>query len=186
MHSRLTVLVFLLMAQVGLSQNVNPFKMPSPEPASPPVEAPPASTSLDSFQFNGVMEIRGVTRISLYDTKENRNFWVNEDELGEFGISFRRYDDDSETVVIAQGGLTKKLALNKVSIEPLKITPNRQNNVEGVTATANAVVNNRPGGARVETDDEARARIQRVAEEIRRRRAERRQQLEQRNRNSGN
>jgi len=174
--------------QVSAQEDVNPFKTPSKAPASGAVEQVAPPTSLDSFQFNGIMKQNGVTRISIYDTNTKRNIWLNENEVGELGVSFRRFDNDNGTVVIDQGGVSKKLTLNKVKIESLKIAPSRPNNPNpSPAATANA--NQRSGGAavgRAESDEEARARIQRVAEEIRRRRAERRQQLEQRNRNSGN
>lgn len=190
MLGRLLVVLAFVSVQVSGQDDVNPFKTPSAKPATDPVAPAEVPSSLDVFEFNGIMEIGGVTRISLYDTNAKRNIWVSENEIGEFGISFRRYDDENETVVIDQGGLSKKLALNKVKIESLKIAPSRQ---AGPTPVATAGNNanqggnvSRPGGRRVETDEEARARIQRVAEEIRRRRAERRQQLEERNRNASN
>lgn len=187
MFGRLITTIFLVAAPAIGQDSVNPFKTPSKQPAPLVVEQPPTSTTLDSFQFNGVMKIGGKTRISLYDTKASRNIWVNEDEMGEFGIRFARYDEENETVVIAQGGISKKLALNKVKIEPLKITPGRPSSSAPATAAnVGPRPNGRPSEGSVESDAEARARIQRVAEEIRRRRAERRQQLEQRNRNSGN
>ncbi|MBK1878049.1 hypothetical protein [Pelagicoccus mobilis] len=163
----------------------SPFKTPSRSSAASVEVAPPPVTTLDGFQFNGIMEIGDRVRISLYDTKAKRNIWVDEDKIGEFGVSFSRFDPESETVVIAQGGVSKKLSLNKVKIESLKIAPKKVPPVQAATAAATATPGRRPG-ERVESDEEARARIQRVAEEIRRRRAERRQQLEERNRNTGN
>lgn len=167
----------------GQEADVNPFKTPSPEPSTGAVvvDAPP--TSLDQFQFNGLMVMDGKTRISLFDAKENKSFWIRQGQLGEYGLSFQRFDEDNETVVVAQGGITKKLSLNKVKIEPLKISTPR---VATATPPTPGSVTRPQSGGRVESDEEARARIQRVAEEIRRRRAERRKQLENRNNGGSN
>lgn len=154
----------------------NPFKTPAPKVNVEQTITEAPITSLDSFQFNGMMKMNGKVRISVYDTKEKKNFWLTEGEVGELGLTFQRFDEKNESVVIVQGGINKRLNLNKVKIEALKIAP--------ATATTNAVpavTTARPQGPEnVESDEEARARIQRVAEEIRRRRAERRARLEER------
>lgn len=160
---------------------VDPFKTPAPEVRvdTPP---PPASTTLDAYQFNGMMKFGGVVSISLFDTKQRKAFWVTEDEVGKFGIHFSGYNSKANSVVIKQGGLTKKLVLTKAKIETLKIASSRGSNaVADPTAAVTGVASqgNNAGG-RVETDDEAKERIRRVAEEIRRRRAERRKKLQQR------
>ncbi len=161
----------------GEAEEVNPFATPVRRSGGDPVVQPAAPTSLDSFQFNGMTMWKGRARVSVFDTKENKSYWLDEGQLNELGLSFQRLDWENATVVLAQGGLNKKLSLNKVKIEPLKIStprtlpagPPAPSNVSRAQPTSN-----------VETDEEARARIQRVAEEIRRRRAERRKQLENR------
>lgn len=163
-------------AQVADSEtsDVSPFATPSIQVNNGPAVQPAAPTSLDQFQFNGIMVMYGKVRISLFDSKENKSFWIHQGQLGEYGVSFQRFDEDNETVVIAQGGIQKKLALNKVKIEPLQISQNRP-----APMVTSAPVRPQVNG-NTESDEEARARIQRVAEEIRRRRAERRKQLEDR------
>jgi len=185
MLTRTTVLFILLVSTAFGQDSPSPFQSPD---RTPPVAAqpPPASTTLDGFEFNGVMEIDGELRISLFDTKVSRNIWVRDGEVGEFGVTFRGYDKRNETVVIVQGGVSKKLALNKVKIETLRIPSQRNLSVDAATATANATVNESQNRGQIESEEESRARIQRVAEEIRRRRAERRQKLEERSRNITN
>lgn len=155
----------------------NPFRTPPPTPASGPVVPEDAVTSLDGFEFNGIMKLGGVLRISVFDSKTKKNFWLTEGELGEMGLSFQRFNDENESVVIVQGGVTKSLSLNKVKIEALKITSPP---VSPVAVSTPSVTSRPQGPAEVESDEEARKRIQRVAEEIRRRRAERRKRLEER------
>lgn len=168
------------LGQVENPDDVSPFRTPVARPDLGTVDPVVAPTSLDNFQFNGFMIMDGKVRVSLHDVKENKSFWVREGQLGEYGLSFLRFDGVNESVVIAQGGIQKKLELTKVQIDSLKVSNPRANpsNPENTPLATRA----RPAG-NVETDEEARARIQRVAEEIRRRRAERRRQLE--NRNSG-
>ncbi|MDQ8187339.1 hypothetical protein [Pelagicoccus sp. SDUM812002] len=163
--------------------DINPFATPAPQANADTVVENTAPTSLDRFQFNGLMVMNGNVRISLFDSKENKSFWIRQGQLGEYGISFQRFDEESETVVIAQAGMQKKLSLNKMKIEPLKIAPPR---TPPVVPPAVGNVTRPTTSSSVETDEEARARIQRVAEEIRRRRAERRKQLEERNNGGAN
>ncbi|MBC2604476.1 hypothetical protein [Pelagicoccus albus] len=172
----LTTLLALSIAGIVYGQtDFNPFLTPAADPNANK-ETPPPVTTLDSFQFNGIMRMGGTVRISVFDAKENRNYWLSEGEMNDVGIEFRRLDEKNETVVISKGSEKKKLSLNKVKIEPLKLTGNA---TPATQPASTRMVSNRPQGpAKVESDEEARARIQRVAEEIRRRRAERRQKLE--------
>lgn len=149
------------------------FRTPAPTQQEGPAE--PVATTLDAFQFNGVMRFGGKVRISVYDTKSQKNVWLSEGQTGDLGLSFSRYDENNETVVLMQGGIMKKLSLNQVKIDELKIAPSNQPPPPPVPS----VVASQPANERVESDEEARKRIQRVAEEIRRRRAERRRQLEE-------
>lgn len=169
----------LVLAQEEVSdfREINPFSTPAAIASSNTTAEIVAPSSLDQFQFNGLMVMNGRVRISIFDAKEKKSFWIREGQLGEYGLSFQRFDEENETVVLAQGGITKKLSLNKVKIEPLRISTPR---VAVPTPSSPSSVNRTPSQGSVESDEEARARIQRVAEEIRRRRAERRVQLENR------
>ncbi len=163
--------------------DINPFKTPTPQSSNNSAIESTIPTSLDQFQFNGMMEWNGRMRVSVFDAKANKSYWLNEGELNELGLSFQRLDWENDTVVISQGGVQKKLALNKMKIEPLRIATPR---TPAVMPPASGAVTRAAPAGNVETDEEARARIQRVAEEIRRRRAERRKQLEERNKGGSN
>ncbi len=161
----------------GEAADVNPFETPVRRSSAEPAVQPVAPTTLDTFQFNGMTKWNGKARVSVYDTKENKSYWLDEGKLNELGLSFQRLDWENATVVLAQGGVNKKLSLNEVKIEPLKISTPRAS--PSIPPAPNSVSRVQPAN-NVETDAEAHARIQRVAEEIRRRRAERRKQLENR------
>lgn len=159
------------------SQNVQPKVQPKATPATP----------LDSVEFRGVIEIGGVAWVSLYDTKSKKSYRLSQDVDGEDGFKLVRYDRGSkpgeETIVVRQNGLTRNLSLKDADIIALAETPQRAPQRAAqrpipTTATANPV--RQPANPNIEaaSDEEVRGRMQRVAEEIRRRRALRRDIIE--------
>lgn len=171
-------------AVLGLAQEetLSPFETPRNDP-QPQAEQISQPSPLDTFEFNGIMRIGGELRISVYDTKENRNYWLTQNAKNAAGLEWMRYDEKRRTVLIARGGMTKELTLKKVQIEPLKIASSESEPPPPPNPTV-TTGNNQPAVAQ-ESDEEIRKRMQRVAEEIRRRRAERRARIEER-REGGN
>lgn len=159
---------------------VNPFGLP--KAPTQPVLQEQAPTDLDSFEFNGIMTLGETTRVSVWDAKEQKNYWLIVGQAGEQGLSLQRYDEGSETIVIARNGVTKQLGLKKVEIAELKLSAAPSSPAASSSAPRPAQP---PAQIAAETDEQVRERMQKVAEEIRRRRAERRKQLEER-RNAGN
>lgn len=158
----------------------SPFLRPS---QSAPVAAPQktAATPLDSMEFNGVVEIGGVTWLSLYDPQAKKSYWLSKEEAAEDEISLDRYDPGKqpgeESIVVRQGNTTRRLTLKDADIITLKEAP-RPAPQRAAQAAAPARSNpprvqsrQQPQNIRAESDEEVRERMQRVAEEIRRRRA---------------
>ena len=125
--------------------------------------------------------------MSLYDTKSKKSYRLSQDVDGEDGFQLVRYDRGSkpgeETILVRQNGLTRNLRLKDADIIALAETPQRapQRAAQRATptkATANPV--RQPANPNIEaaSDEEVRERMQRVAEEIRRRRALRRDIIE--------
>lgn len=140
--------------------------------AKPTQQSAQAPNALDNLEFNGVMTIGGVTRISVYDKQAKRNYWIVQDKENDAGLRLVRHDTEKDLVVVSMGGVSRVIALKKPRIEPLKIAeePVPRPNIPpppGVDA-----------GEASATDEEVRERMRRVAEEIRRRRMERREQIE--------
>ncbi|MDQ8202967.1 hypothetical protein QEH54_08075 [Pelagicoccus sp. SDUM812003] len=162
------------------AQDFNPFETPKANSGGEPTP-PPQSTTLDTYEFNGIISIDGVTRISVFDTKQKRNFWLEVGEQAENGVVLRRYDPQAETVVISIGGTNKQLAMKSAKITPLKIaSPAVASGDQTVAPQVPADVRNGQNERVGESDEEVRERMKRVAEEIRRRRAERRARLQER------
>lgn len=177
---RISSTVFALMVAATLAvrdagaQERSPF-IPSGfgAPAAP---AAPVS-SLDRFEFRGVMRIGDATFIALLDTSNQRSISLVEGEVVD-GLVATDYRPEDGSIQLESGGQTKRVKLREAKIVAMATPPPQpppQPNVQpGMPG--------QPGGPAVAgapiSDEEARVRMQRVAEEIRRRREMRRQMLE--------
>jgi len=173
----------LLWGGFALAQEDGPQSPFAPPTVKKAVVAPKTIpvTPLDSIEFRGVVEIGSYAWVSVYDPKTKKSYRLTKDELGEDGFSLVRYDagdgPGEETIVIRQGGLTKQLSLKDADIITLQEAPRQapQRAAASVQPTPSAPVRNTPanGNPNMEaaSDEEVRERMQRVAEEIRRRRA---------------
>jgi len=170
-----------LLAQEAASPFVPPTQ--KVEPKVEPKVTP--ATPLDSVEFRGVIEIGGVAWVSIYDTKSKKSYRLSKDVDGEDGFQLVRYDRGSkpgeETIVVRQNGLTRNLSLKDADIIALAEAPQRapqRATQQAAPRTATPV--RQPANPNIEaaSDEEVRERMQRVAEEIRRRRALRRDIIE--------
>lgn len=157
----------------------NPFAVKGPVAA--PAAAPPSP--LDRMEFRGILTVAGQTLITLVDTSNNKPYVIPIDDTVE-GLSVSDYRIQDDSVVLNASGQTKRLQLRESKIVTAAVAPARpspQPNVPG------SVPQQRPGTAVAQpagqiqqiSDEEVRQRMERVAEEIRRRRAMRRQMMEQ-------
>lgn len=163
-----------------LGQDVqSPFGMPKQTQSGPVAPPPQAVSPLDTLEFNGIMRMGGVLSASVYDTKTQRNYWLVEGVATKEGLRLVRYKADNNVVVVSRGGVSKSIVLKKSKIEPLKIASNTP--VRPSPALPAASVNR--SEAVPESDQEVRDRMQKVAEEIRRRRAERRARIKENRKN---
>lgn len=180
-------LAALLWGGVSLlaQEAASPFVPPSQkvEPKAAPKVTP--ATPLDSVEFRGVIEIGGVAWVSIYDTKSKKSYRLSQDVEGEDGFQLVRYDRGSkpgeETIVVRQNGLTRNLSLKDADIIALAATPQRApQRAAQQTAPRRPTPVSQPANPNIEaaSDEEVRERMQRVAEEIRRRRALRRDIIE--------
>lgn len=157
----------------------NPFAPPG-HGAPPP--APPAPSILDKIEFRGILTIGDTTLVTLFDTSTSKSFTV---EIGEtrndIKVTDYRMTNDADTVQITQGAESKRISLRKPKIvamaaQPVAPPPGGAQPAQGASAAETAQSAN-PGIAKM-SDQEVRQRMQRVAEEIRRRRAMRREALQ--------
>ena len=164
----------------------SPFMRPS-QTIVAPVQKTTAASPLDAMEFNGVVEIGGVAWLSLYDPQAKKSYWLSKEDAAEDGITLAHYDRGSqpgeESIVVRQGSMTRRLTLKDADIISLKEAPRPA--IQRATQRAAPAVQaqtlqrvQQPKAMEAATDEEVRERMQRVAEEIRRRRTLRRDVVE--------
>ncbi len=132
------------------------------------------------------MVLGGVHTFSLFDTTTSKGFWINLDETVE-GVSISDYKKSDESVLVRSGGYERRLKLKEAQIVALRVTPPKPKTSTNLktrrkppsgppTFIPDAPPSGVPDRGPINnlSDEEVRARMQKVAEEIRRRRAMRR------------
>jgi len=161
------------------------------KPAEPPKPSPVAQ-----YELRSIMVLNGVHTFSLYDTKTKKGFWIDLNETVE-GVAISDYDKSDESVNVRSGGYSRRLKLKEAQIVALKVTPPpRTQSSSGSRSLPRNVPSSPPNmvpgpppssppsqvpslaAINNLSDQGVRARMQRVAEEIRRRRAMRRTMAE--------
>ena len=71
-------------------------------------------------EFRGLMTFGNVTQFSLYNKRENKRYWVSENQ-SEGGISIGHYDERSKAITISMNGRTGRLTLMSATNTPLPV-----------------------------------------------------------------
>lgn len=148
----------------------------------PEATAPPSV--LDKIEFRGVLTLDGTTYVTLFDAAKSKSYTV---ELGEtvetMKVTDYRVSNETDTVLVTMGSESRRIELRKPKIVAIAAQPTppavpvpQVPQVPGVPMVQ--PVPPTPGITQM-SDEEVRQRMQRVAEEIRRRRAMRRDMLEE-------
>jgi hypothetical protein len=153
------------------------------KPAGPPEPSPVAR-----YELRSIMVLGGVHTFSLFDTTTSKGFWINLDETVE-GVSISDYKKSDESVLVRSAGHERRLKLKEAQIVALLVTPPKPQTSAPESPQARRQVpsgppttipgpppDGVPSRAAINnlSDEEVRSRMQKVAEEIRRRRAMRR------------
>lgn len=164
--------VGLAAATVVTTAHAQAERSPFQAPDSQSAPAPTAASPLDNYEFRGVMTIGDETFITLVDKSNSRALTL---ALGAEVEGLRATDFRAEdgSVQVESGGQARRLQLQDAKIVALAVPPATPNQPPHPGANRPPVMAGAPM-----SDEEARARMQRVAEEIRRRREMRRQMLE--------
>src|SRR5688572_22301143 len=152
-------------------------------PFLPAAAGAAASGQTGPLELRSVIMDRGEYYFSLYDLNSKESFWVGLNETG-FPALVRSYDRNTDTVTVEQQGRTMSLTLATArTMAATAMAPQPQPGGPGAPAIANGGTPS--GGPTVQpsngqpqfgpvpssvTPDEAQ-RLQRIADEIRRRRA---------------
>lgn len=139
-------------------------------PQSAVAQAAGSSGSLDRYELRGVASFNGVPTFSVYDTTNNRGYWIPLNSSQD-GIRIASYDASREAVVIEGEGASKRLVLKEAQIQTMTVAVPPPQAVPGVVQGTPLPA--APGA--INTEQEMAERRQRIIEELRRRRAARQQ-----------
>ena len=129
----------------GSLENKNPFLPTDYKKNDISVTRPelqPSGAISKLVEFRGLMTFGNVTQVSLYNKRENKRYWVSENQ-SEGGISIGRYDERSKAITVSMNGRTERLTLMSTTNTPLpvvasynqpaaqKVMPSTQNNKSG-------------------------------------------------------
>jgi len=120
----LPLLIAPALAQTSSLSEKSPF-LPrgygekEPEPVQPPVVQNNGPIS-QTIEVRGVMKWGNRFQFSVFNKKENKSYWIDEDETVE-QISARDYDPDSQSLTISMNGRSERLSLMDASESPLPV-----------------------------------------------------------------
>lgn len=83
-------------------------------------EPQPSGTISKLVEFRGFITLGKVTQFSLYNKRENKSYWISENQ-SEGGISISDYDERSKAVTVRMNGRTERLTLMSVTNTPLPV-----------------------------------------------------------------
>lgn len=115
----------------ALSEN-SPFLPPGyndkEEPPPPPVvNSGPLAREVE---FRGIMKKDGEYQFSIFNKKEQKGYWLKENEL-QAGMTIGNYDPDSMAITLKSNGRSERISMASASENPLPVSmssnnPNRQ------------------------------------------------------------
>lgn len=96
----------------------SPFLPPGYGEKEPEKPVPPAIQTQGpisrEIEFRGVVQLGGVYQFSIYNTKEQKGYWLKENTV-EGGIAVKNYDTDAATIVVTMNGRSEQLTLMAAS-----------------------------------------------------------------------
>lgn len=144
-------------ANPALSEK-SPFLPPGygvqePEPAAPVVTNVQGPLSRE-LEFRGVVQIGASYQFSLFSKKDNKGYWISENETVA-GLSARNYDPDSSTLVVTSRGRSERLTLMAATESPLPVAASPARPVNATTPNPPGI--NLPG--RPNANDDSNRRV---------------------------
>ena len=121
-------LIFALLASVSVLsaetlESSNPFLPPGysdKKEAPKPVVQSNGPISRE-IEFRGLAKMNGQYQFSLFNRRDQKSYWLKENEAAAQGISVRNYDSDSQSLTVNMSGRTERLTLMTASSTPLAV-----------------------------------------------------------------
>lgn len=127
-----TPLVVLAYLTLGTSLSTAESKLESNSPFLPPgysnkkPEPPKPVTQVNGplsreIEFRGIVQMNGIYEFSLFNKKENRGYWVTENETAPHGIKVSDFDLDDMRITVTMNGRAEQLTLMTATDSPLPV-----------------------------------------------------------------
>ena len=121
-------LTFALLASVSILsaetlESSNPFLPPGysdKKEAPKPVVQSNGPISRE-IEFRGLAEMDGQYQFSLFNKRDQKSYWLKENEAAAQGISVRNYDSVSRSLTVIMSGRTERLTLMTASSSPIPV-----------------------------------------------------------------
>ena len=73
------------------------------------------------IEFRGLVKMKGQYQFSLFNKRDQKSYWVKENEAAAQGISVRNYDSGSQSLTVSMSGRTERVTLISASSSPLPV-----------------------------------------------------------------
>ena len=121
-------LTFLLLAGVSMLsaeslESSNPFLPPGygeEKEAPKPVVQSNGPISRE-IEFRGFFKLNGQYQFSLFNKRDQKSYWLKENEAAAQGISVRNYDSGSQSLTVSMSGRTERITLIAANSSPLPV-----------------------------------------------------------------
>ena len=122
-HRGLTFLLFagVSMLKAESLESSNPFL---PADYGEKIEAPKPVVQTNGpisreIEFRGLAKMNGQYQFSLFNKRDQKSYWLKENEAAAQGISVRNYDSGSQSLTVSMSGRTERITL--ISANPSSI-----------------------------------------------------------------
>ena len=104
-------------------QSSNPFLPPGygeKKEAPKPVVQSNGPISRE-IEFRGLVKMKGQYQFSLFNKRDQKSYWLKENEAAAQGISVRNYDSGSQSLTVSLSGRTERITLITANSSPLPV-----------------------------------------------------------------
>ena len=73
------------------------------------------------IEFRGLVKMKGQYQFSLFNKRDQKSYWLKENEAAAQGISVRNYDSGSQSLTVSMSGRTERITLIAANSSPLPV-----------------------------------------------------------------
>ena len=73
------------------------------------------------IEFRGLVKMEGQYQFSLFNKRDQKSYWLKENEAAAQGISVRNYDSSSQSLTVSMSGRTERITLIAANSSPLPV-----------------------------------------------------------------